>query len=220
MNGVCDPLSRSAVRCTMPYGTTKHRKAVVFIPKNNAAQGRLKAFCRWYLACGNVREAALRAGLDPVSAEEQGLLMLQKPACRAYLAQLAAQPPLPLQSLVIAGLSRLAFGASNDAAKLVFAEKPLTAEQIEQLDLFHAVSFRQDKNGIEIRLADRQHAMEKLLEYAYASDSAAAASALLSALGADSEEVNSYGCSDLPETLFRQAEDGPELVAPPADPPL
>lgn len=174
-----------------------------------------KAFCRWFLARGNVREAAILAGCDPAAAEDTGLALLQRPFCRAYLAQLAAQPPLPIQSLVIAGLSRLAFGAANDAAKLVFAQEPLSPEQLDQLDLFHVSSIRQDKGGIEIKLADRQRAMEKLLECAYASDSSAAAAALLSALGGsnDSEEVNDDDTDTAPpQTVLRKAEAGAPLV--------
>ncbi|MBR6106927.1 MAG: terminase small subunit [Oscillospiraceae bacterium] len=187
------------------------RKAVDLHMDN--LQGKRRAFCRWYLERGNVREAALRAGCDPANAEEEGLAMLRMPSCRSYLSRLAAQPPLPLQSLVIAGLSRLAFGAANDAAKLVFAEKSLTDAQIEQLDLFHVTSIKQDKaGGIEIRLADRQQAMEKLLECACASDSAAAASALLSALGADREEVTQSCEPDLPAALLGQAEDCSDMV--------
>ena len=178
----------------------------------NKNLSRRKAFCRWYLERGNVREAALRAGCDPAHAEADGLDMLRQPVCRAYIAQLAAQPPLPVQSLVIAGLSRLAFGAANDAAKLVFAAESLTQEQIEQLDLFHVTSLRQDKNGIEIKLADRQHAMEKLLECACAADSASAASALLSALGADREEVHADGQQDLPASVLGEAENSPDMV--------
>jgi len=169
------------------------------------SQSTLRSFCRWYLACGNVREAALHAGCQPEQAEDEGLRMLQKPACRAYLAQLAAQTPTPIQNLVIAGLSRLAFGSVNDVAKLVFSESPMKPEQLEQLDLFHIISIKHDKGGVEIKLADRQHAMEKLLEFAYASDSSAAASALLAALsGPEScEEVNLSETKDcLPDAVL------------------
>lgn len=151
------------------------------------------AFCRWYLTLGNVREAALRAGCPPDSAADDGLQMLHSAACRRYLAQLANQPALPMQALVTAGLVRLAFGDANDAAKLAFAET-VSEEQLRTLDLFHVTSIRHDKNGFEIKLADRLSAMTKLLECANAADTSAAAAALLQALrGNDGEGVD---CDD------------------------
>lgn len=148
------------------------------------------AFARWYLALGNVREAAIRAGCPPDTAADDGLKMLHSPQCRRYLAQLANQPALPMQSLVTAGLFRLAFGDANDAARLAFAET-ISDEQLRTLDLFHVTSIKHDKNGFEIKLADRLSAMIKLLECANAADTSAAASALLSALrGCDAEGVD------------------------------
>ena len=154
------------------------------------------AFCRWYLALGNVREAALRAGCPPETAADDGLKMLHSAYCRRYLSQLAAQPALPLQGLVTAGLARLAFGDANDAAKLVFAEK-ITPDELRALDLFHVTGIKLDKNGIEIKLADRLSAMTKLLECAGAADSAAAAAALMQALqGGQTEEVDALDSGD------------------------
>lgn len=142
-----------------------------------------KAFCRWYLALGNPAEAARKAGFPPETAEADALKLLQTPSCRSYLAQLAAQPPLPLQSLVIAGLSRLAFGSANDAAKLVFADELPSDSVLSKLDLFHVAELRRVKGGgVEVKLFDRQKAMERLLECAAAGDTSAAANALLTAL--------------------------------------
>jgi|GEM_PF-80669 len=149
-----------------------------------------KAFCRWYLVLGNAAEAAQKAGFPAKSAEADALRLLQTPSCRSYLAQLAAQPALPIQSLVIAGLSRLAFGSANDAAKLVFAEEAPTNAALSALDLFHVSEIRRDKGGgVEVRLFDRQRAMERLLECAVSADSSAAAAALLAALGGGNDET-------------------------------
>ncbi|MBR6419058.1 MAG: terminase small subunit [Oscillospiraceae bacterium] len=142
-----------------------------------------RAFCRWFMALGNPAEAARRAGFPAETAEQEALRLLQTPACRSYLSQLAAQPPLPLQSLCIAGLARLAFGAANDAAKLVFADEMPSDSTLSALDLFHVSELKRDKGGgVEVKLFDRQKAMERLLECAASADSAAAASALLAAL--------------------------------------
>lgn len=163
-------------------------------------KGKRAAFCRWYLALGNPREAALRAGCPPDSAADDGLEMLRSAYCRRMLAQLAQQPPVPVQALVSAGLTRLAFGDANDAARLLTCET-LTDEQIAGLDLFHVTAMKRDRNGVEIKLADRLSAMEKLLQCANSADHAAAAAALLTALrGAPDEgevvdDAQRDGCS-------------------------
>lgn len=178
------PAAPSAVHHPKSY----LRKVVFYLEHSNS---RRTAFCKWYLALGNVREAALRAGCPPDTAADDGLQMLHSPFCRRFLSQLADQPPLPLQQLVTAGLSRLAFGDANDAVKLVFSEK-ITPDDLQKLDLFHVTSVKIDKGGaIEIKLADRLSAMIKLLECAGAADSAATAAALMQALrGSQSEEVD------------------------------
>lgn len=167
------------------------------------------AFCCWYLALGNVREAAVRAGCPPDTAETEGMHMLRSPACKRLLAKLAASQPLPLRSLVTAGLARLAFGPVNDAVRLAFSES-LTDDTLAQLDLFHVTSIKHDKNGIEIKLADRLSAMQQLLACAEGSESTDAAAALLAALSG-TEGVNDLADSS-GSAVFSQAENGSEMV--------
>ena len=166
-------------------------------------KGKRIPFCRWYLALGNPAEAARRAGCDPKTAEQDGLELLHSTYCRSYLKRLAEAPPLPLRQLVTAGLTRLAFGSANDAARLCFAEE-LSDDALRGLDLFHVVSIRRDRNGFEVKLADRQHAMEKLLECAAEADGADAA--LLAALQGPQEGGNAD------DDLFPQAAQSDELV--------
>lgn len=178
-------------RCRLlPHRASNHifiRKVVLYLEQ---LKSRRASFCRWYLALGNVREAAQHAGCPPETAADDGLQMLHSPFCRRYLAQLAAQPALPLQQLVTAGFARLAFGDANDAAKLVLSEN-LSESDLQALDLFHVTSIKYDKNGFEVKLADRLSAMSKLLDCAGAADSAAAAAALMQALrGGQTEEVD------------------------------
>ena len=173
---------------------------------SNDLQPNRRLFCIYYLALGNAAEAARRAGFSAETAEAEGLRLLQTAYCRTTLASLAAQPPLPMQSLVIAGLSRLAFGSANDAAKLVFADDLPPKELLDSLDLFHVSELKRVKGGgVEVRLFDRQRAMERLLDLAGSADSSAAAAALLSALSGEpnpyGEEVNhANDCSLFPET--------------------
>ena len=156
--------------------------------ESSGQAARRRAFCRFYLALGSPAEAARKAGAPPGQAEEEGLKLLQMPSCRSYLAQLASQPPLPMRALVLAGLTRLAFGSANDAAKLVFADDLPDPETVAKLDLFHVSEIKRVKGGgVEIKLFDRQKALEKLMECASEVDSAAAAEALLSALGGEED---------------------------------
>ena len=159
--------------------------------KKDPYKGMRIPFCRWYLTLGNPTEAARRAGCPPETAELDGLELLHSAYCRSYLKRLDAQPALPLRSLVIAGLARLAFGAANDAARLAFAET-CDDETLRSLDLFHVASIRHDRNGFEVKLADRQRAMEKLLECADDADSRSAAVSLLAALqgGVNDDEAD------------------------------
>ena len=156
--------------------------------KKDPYKGKRIPFCRWYLALGNPAEAAVRAGCPPDTAEQDGLALLHSAYCRSYLRKLAAAPALPLRSLVIAGLARLAFGSANDAAKLAFSEE-ISDNALRALDLFHVVSIKHDRNGFEVKLADRQHAMEKLLKCAAEAESEQAAESLLAALQG---EVNGF----------------------------
>lgn len=189
-------------RCFSPMGSQSPR--ISQLQRHN--------FCRYYLLLGNPCEAALAAGFPPDSAAEDALALLQTPSCRSYLSQLAAKPALPMQTLVLTGLSRLAFGSAKDIVKLAFAEDLPSQEQLDALDLFQISELKRVKGGgIEIKLFDRQKALEKLLECASAADSSAAAAALLSALSVPSEEANDLDDLD-PAPLFRQAEKSAELV--------
>ena len=184
---------------------TQRKEALPLKQKSDSFKGKCIPFCRWYITLGNATEAAIRAGCPPDTAEQDGLELLYSAYCRGYLKKLAAQPSLPLRSLVIAGLARLAFGSANDAAKLAYTEE-ISDGQLRALDLFHVTSIRHDRNGFEIKLADRQRAMEKLLECAADAESEKAAAALLTALQG---EVNDF---DADISVLPEAADGNELV--------
>lgn len=151
-----------------------------------------KRFCRFYLLLGNGQEAAVMAGVAPEEAAGYAAEMLRSPLCRNELRRLAAQGPVPIQSLVLTGLTRLAFGKANDAVKLVFADELPPPQVLDTLDLFHVSELKRVKGGgVEVRLFDRQKALERLLECADSADSAAAANALLAALAVPAEVKDS-----------------------------
>lgn len=164
-----------------------------------------KRFCRYYLLLGNGEEAALRAGAAPEAAADYAAETLHSHLCRSELKRLAAQSPVPIQALVLTGLTRLAFGKANDAAKLVFADELPPPSVLDTLDLFHVSELKRIKGGgVEVKLFDRQKALERLLECAGSADSAAAANALLAALSVPAE-VNDAEQHDECTPLFSQA---------------
>lgn len=87
--------------------------------------------------------------------------------------------------LIWNGLERLAFGSINDAVFLVFSEELPPPSTIAKLDLFNVSELKRVKGGgVEIKIFDRQKAIEKMLDYANETDHSATAKNLIEALRA------------------------------------
>ncbi len=192
--------------------------------KDSAQQRALRErFCGLYLLLGNGEEAAIRAGVPPAEALLYADTQLRSSACRKMLQRLSAASAVPVHTLVMNGLIRLAFGRANDAARLVFADEMPSEAELAGLDLFHVSEIKRVKGGgVEIKLSDRQKAMERLLECADQVDAAASASALLAAFAAPKEATDdgdeSDPCTDAgtdtdAAAFFTQAMQGDALVA-------
>lgn len=92
-------------------------------------------------------------------------------------------------NLVKSGLERIAFGSSNDAALLVFSEEMPNPDKISELDLFNVSEIKRVKGGgVEVKLFDRQKALERLYEYAV-QNSGKGASDLIKALSGMEDSV-------------------------------
>jgi hypothetical protein len=64
---------------------------------------------------------------------------------------------------VIDGYRRLAFGAGNDALRLLFCEEPPSPEELAALDIFNVSDVKRPKGGgLEIRFFDRCEAIRRL----------------------------------------------------------
>ena len=64
---------------------------------------------------------------------------------------------------VIAGYRKLAFGAGNDALKLLFYEQTPPPEELASLDLFNVSDIKRPKGGgLEIKFFDRCEALLRL----------------------------------------------------------
>ena len=127
------------------------------------SNSKLVNFARRFFHTRNAFEAAVAAGVPPEKAALGADSMLEQPAARKELERLEKSSPQTL-SYVRTGLTRLAFGQVNDAVRLAF-DKEVTAEQIMKMDLFNISGIKLQKDGaVEIKFADRQTALEKLVE--------------------------------------------------------
>lgn len=150
-----------------------------------------RQFCSLYAMLGNISEAAIRAGLDPDTAFQNGLEILGMPAYQRLVQRLTRMPRIDPKQQVHVGLERLAFGTANDALTLLLSEEPLSGEQLSRLDLFNVSEIKKVKGGgLEIKFFDRQKALERMYEYSSSADSGATARSLLAALagGGDGED--------------------------------
>ncbi len=149
-----------------------------------------RLFCCNYARLGDVYEAALRSGFPPETALSDGTDIISQAKYRRLITGLMKKSISP-GDIVMTGLERLAFGRANDAAMLVFSEELPDSRKIDSLDLFNVSEMKRVKGGgVEIKLFDRQKAMERIYEYAGAENSSSAAANLIEALSGNGDEKN------------------------------
>ncbi len=120
-------------------------------------------FAALYAKTQNTEEAAIGAGISPIRAKLDGLRLLMKGTVRRQIKK-AKAAVFGEEAEVRAGLERLAFGRANDAAALAFCEE-ITPEMIANADLYNVSEIKRVKGGgVEIKLFDRQKALEALAE--------------------------------------------------------
>ena len=158
---------------------------------DNDKSKKERLFCCYYAKLGNIFEAAVRAGFSPDTALVNGMDILKQKKYQKSISVLMSETVSP-SKLVKAGLERLAFGSSNDAVYLAFSGEMPSPEKISSLDLFNVSEIKKVKGGgVEVKLFDRQKAMEKMYEFASNDNSSTAASNLLEALtGLEAESEN------------------------------
>lgn len=156
--------------------------------KNSLSEKEMM-FCCNYVKLGSVREAAVKAGFASDTALRNGLECLKNPRCRRMISRLREVAEVG-GSEIMAGLERLAFGSCNDAVYLVFSDEMPPASVISGLDLFNVSEVKRVKGGgVEVKLFDRQKALEKMLDFLSCTDSSKNAANLLLALaGSECDE--------------------------------
>ena len=120
-------------------------------------------FCRIYVRLRNPKESANRAGYE-ILPEYRAISLLSKKEIREKITELEKET-LADESLVSAGLERLAFGSCADAVKLILSVNQDTSPDIDTLDLFNVAEIKYTcGKGMEIKFFDRLKALEKLSE--------------------------------------------------------
>lgn len=145
-------------------------------------------FCCYYVISGDPAEAAVKAGFGKEDAVSTAASLLKDQQCLTLISELKSifSENCPVKT----GLKRLAFGSSNDAVSLAFAEEFPAPEAFASLDLFNVSEIKRDRNGgVEIRFFDRIKALEKLYEIENDFDNKDTAAGLMSALTASAGEV-------------------------------
>ncbi|WP_242871756.1 terminase small subunit [Acetanaerobacterium elongatum] len=121
---------------------------------------REEFFCWHYAATQNAREAAVKAGFNPLLAERSAVRLLKRAEVCARIGELTQRKGSTKD--VCKGLERLAFGSVADAVALLLAEDSGTLNP-EKLDLFSIAEIKKPKGGgFEIKFYDRLKALEAL----------------------------------------------------------
>lgn len=149
---------------------------------------RDKAFARAYAYCCDAETSAILCGYPANEARAVGTALLHKKSVARQIERCFLEKQR-LYDSVRTGLERIALGRSNDAVKLAFLQcEEVSAELIESLDLSLISSVKRDKDGgVDIKLFDRQKALESLIGLEETSSGEAAAQSFLSALSEGDE---------------------------------
>ncbi|MDD6346063.1 MAG: terminase small subunit [Oscillospiraceae bacterium] len=150
---------------------------------------RKKLFCCYFVKLGNIRESAVKAGFPPETAMLDGIECMRSPSCQKLISKLYSDLYCNTKG-IMSGLERLAFGNSNDAVFLAFSDDLPSPDVISGLDLFNVSEIKKVKGGgVEIKLFDRQKALEKMFEFANSCDSSGIADSFINALTHNDEEA-------------------------------
>ena len=158
---------------------------VISMIQNQEMENRM-LFLMFYARLRNIKEAGMRAGFSEKTAYKEGVKILNSVSSAKKLEKLSSK----FEKInVRQGFERIAFGEVNDVAELVFAEEPLTISEIARLDLFNVSEMKKVKGGgVEVKLFDRQKALEKLLEIENSTDTSATATSFFNALREGAKE--------------------------------
>lgn len=114
-----------------------------------------KSFCAAFVGSGSVELSEERAGI-----KNGGELLCREDIC-AEIVRLSEIKSRCVESVVRAGLERLAFGSVSDAVSLAFMENP-NIDTLRNMDFFNIAELRRKGKDTEIKFFDRFKALEQL----------------------------------------------------------
>ena len=121
-----------------------------------------KEFCRLTALCGEPSRAAYMAGYRHPERRWQQLLCREDIA--AEIKRYASLLRSVYEDTAVGGLYRIAFGAHNDALRLLYREN-LSDAELNDLDLSSVAEIKRTKDkSVEIKFVDRVKAIDKLNE--------------------------------------------------------
>lgn len=123
-------------------------------------------FCEVYTRNYNIRLAAKQAGYSPKAAHTTGWKLRQNPDCARYIAWLKLRVANACHfeaTDVIDLYTRIAFADITDFGKI--KKGKLIVENSDMIDGQIVTSMKQTKSGVQIDLADKFRALEKLEKY-------------------------------------------------------
>lgn len=130
---------------------------------NRQLTKREKLFCCFYASTGNVKEAAIMAGVS-TNAEQWGYQLLLRDNIQKEIDLCLEKHKKDLQRKALTGYERLAFGSISDGVRLLYLQNP-TKEILDNMDLYSVSEIKRPKDGaMEIKFFDRQKALDKLFE--------------------------------------------------------
>ncbi len=155
-------------------------------------------FCHLFVKLRNAGEAALKCGFNEQDALYEGMKLLSEKNTKRQINSIYEKNLL--NGSVRSGLERIAFGSINDAVKLMVLNDDISPDDILKLDLFNVSEIKKVKGGgLEIKIADRFKALEKLWEIQNTTNVNSSAESFLNALGNCSENSDNIKGDDINE---------------------
>lgn len=126
---------------------------------------RKHSFAQAMALCCDPEQAALMSGSDVENAARDGIALLYDSSVSRQLGRYLREKR-KLYGVIRAGLEKIAFNRCNDAVELAFADPgSLTRDVIRKMDLSCLTAIKRDKDGgVDIKLIDRQKALESLMQ--------------------------------------------------------
>lgn len=147
-------------------------------------------FALFYASGKSVKESGILAGFEEREAEQLGITLLKLKSVKKAINRFR-QASFCGEDGIKSGLMRLAFGQANDIMEVVLSDEPIGLNRLYRMNFFNVSEVKKVKGGgLEVKLFDRQKAMEKLFEIYQSENNKTGAEEFLTALSMSAGEDN------------------------------